>query len=47
LGEDEKLITIVYTKLEVNGYDAVISTLGPARVDHRKNVMLIKKFIKA
>lgn len=46
LGEDEKLITIVYTKIEVNGYDAVIATLGPARVDHRKNVFLLRKFIE-
>lgn len=42
---EEKLIAIIYTKIEVNGYDAMLAALGPARVDHRKNVMLLKKFL--
>jgi transcriptional regulator of heat shock response len=42
---DEKLISIVYTKLEINGYDAIISILGPSRVDHRKNVAILRQFV--
>jgi hypothetical protein len=42
---DEKLISIVYTKLEINGYDAIVSILGPSRVDHRKNVAILKRIV--
>ena len=42
---NEKLISIVYTKLEINGYDAIISVLWPSRVDHRKNVAILKRIV--
>ena len=42
---DNKLISIVYTKVEVNGYDAIVSVLGPSRVDHRRNVAVLKQFL--
>lgn len=45
LDNDEKLIAIVYTKLEVNGFDAVVAVIWPARIDHKKNILLLKKFI--
>ena len=43
----EKLISAIYTKIEIQGYDAIISILGPARVDHRKNIQVLKKFLEA
>ncbi len=46
LENDEKPIAIVYTKVDINGYDAILSILGPSRVDHRKNVLILKKFIE-
>jgi len=45
LDNDEKLIAIVYTKLEVNWFDAVVAVIWPARIDHKKNILLLKKFI--
>lgn len=42
---DEKLISIVYTKLEINWYDAIVSILWPSRVDHRKNVAILKRIV--
>lgn len=43
--QDEKLISAVYMKVEVNGYDAMISIIGPARTDHKKNILLLRKFM--
>ena len=45
LDTDEKLIAIVFTKIEINGYDAIIAVLWPARIDHKRNILLLKKFI--
>lgn len=45
LDNDEKLIAIVYTKIEVNWFDAVVAVIWPARIDHKKNILLLKKFI--
>lgn len=41
----EKLISVIYTKMEVNGFDAVVSVLWPTRVDHKQNVDVLKKFL--
>jgi len=41
----EKLISVIYTKMEVNWFDAVVSVLWPSRVDHKKNVDVLKKFL--
>ncbi len=46
LEADQKLISAIYTKIEINGYDAMISILGPSRIDHKKNVMVLKKFME-
>lgn len=43
----EKMISIVYTKMEVNGYDAVVSVIWPSRVDHKRNINILKKMIGA
>lgn len=42
---DEKIISALYTKVEVNRYDAMICILWPSRVDHKKNVTILKKFM--
>jgi len=41
----EKLISIMYTKVEVNGYNAMIAVLWPSRMDHKKNVAVLKQFL--
>lgn len=42
----DKLISIVYTKLEVNGYDAMIAILWPSRMNHKKNIAVLRKFLE-
>lgn len=43
---DDHVIAIVYTKIQVNWYDSVISILWPMRTDYKKNVQIIKKFLQ-
>lgn len=43
--QKSKLISIVYTKMEVNGYDAVLSVIWPSRVDHKRNIQILKKML--
>lgn len=42
---DQHIISIVYTKIHVNGYDSVVSVIGPMRTDYKKNVEILKKFV--
>jgi len=41
----EKMISIVYTKFEVNWFDAVVSVIWPSRVDHKRNINILKKML--
>jgi len=43
---DQHVISAVYTKIHVNGYDSVVSIIGPMRSDYKKNVDLLKKFVQ-
>ncbi len=43
LEQEEKIISIVYWKLEVNWYDSVICIIWPSRIDHKRNVWILKK----
>jgi transcriptional regulator of heat shock response len=42
---DDHVISTVYAKIHVNGYDSVISVLGPMRSDYKKNVSVLRKFL--
>lgn len=42
---DDKLISAVYTKFDVNWFDAMICVLWPSRVDHKHNVRVFNKFM--
>lgn len=46
LESNEKVISILYTKIEVNWYDAIVSIIWPSRVDHKKNVNVLKKMMR-
>ena len=46
LEHENKLISIVYTKIIVNDYDCVISVLWPSRVDHKRNIVILTKFLE-
>lgn len=43
---DEHIISVVYTKIQVNWYDSVVSILWPMRTDYKKNVQILKKFLQ-
>jgi ribosomal protein S18 len=42
---DQHVISAVYTKIHVNGYDSVVCMIGPMRTDYKKNVEVLKKFV--
>jgi len=44
---EEKVISIVYTKIDVNGFDAIVAVLWPSRVDHKRNIAILHKLIQA
>jgi len=46
LEQKEKMISIVYAKLEINGFDSVLSIIGPSRADHKKNISILKKLLE-
>ena len=43
---DETIISAIYAKIEVNKFDALVCVLGPSRVDHKKNVQILKQFME-
>ncbi len=45
LEHDDKMISIVYTKLDINGYDAMVSIISPSRTDHKRNISILKKLV--
>lgn len=42
---DEHIIAAIYAKISVNGYDGVISILGPTRTNYKKNLAVLRKFL--
>lgn len=44
---EDKVISIVYTKIDINGYDAIVAVLWPSRVDHKKNIAILHKLTQA
>lgn len=41
--DDDNVLSIVYTKITVNDYDAIVAIVGPSRVDYKKNLTILKK----
>ena len=41
--DEDKVLSCVYTKITVNDYDAIVSIVGPSRVDYNKNLTVLKK----
>ncbi len=46
LEHEGKLISIIYTKILINGFDAIISVVGSSRVDHKRNITILMKLIE-
>lgn len=44
---EEKVISIVYTKVDINWFDAIVAVLWPSRVDHKKNIAILHKLTHA
>lgn len=42
---DDHIISAIYAKINVNGYDGVISILGPTRTNYKKNLAVLQKFL--
>jgi transcriptional regulator of heat shock response len=41
----ERIMSIIYTKVDIGGYDAIVSVLWPARLDHKKNIAVLRQFL--
>ena len=45
INTDEYVISALYAKISVNGYDGVITILGPTRTNYKKNLTMLQKFL--
>ena len=45
--DDETTISCLYTKIVVDDYDCILSIVGPARVNYKKNVAILKRVLQA
>jgi len=43
--EDEKVISIMYTKLVVNDYETILSIIGPMRSNYKQNLDVLQQFV--
>ena len=43
--EDQKAISCLYTKLNINWYQAILCVIWPLRVNYKKNLAIIKKLV--
>jgi transcriptional regulator of heat shock response len=44
--ESLKVMSCIYTKVSLQGYDAILSIIGPLRVNYKKNVAILKQFLQ-
>ena len=45
--DKETTISCLYTKIQIQEYDAVISIIGPTRVNYKQNVALLRKLLQS
>jgi len=43
--EGEKVISIIYVKINVNWFDGILSVVWPVRIDYKKNLWTLQKFL--
>lgn len=44
--EDQKLvISCLYAKIQIDGYDGIVSIIGPTRVDYKKNAAIMQNLL--
>ena len=47
VNDADTLISCVYVKVNLEGYDAVLSIVGPLRVNYKKNISILKKVLES
>jgi hypothetical protein len=45
--DKQTMISCLYAKITVEDYDAIISIIGPTRVDYKKNVAIMRKLLQS
>ena len=45
--DQDTLISCVYVKISLDGYDMVLSIVGPLRVNYKKNITILKKVLES
>lgn len=46
INDQETVISCIYVKVEVNWYDCILSILWPVRLNYKKNLWILKKFLQ-
>ena len=44
--DGETIISCVYAKVVINGFDSMISIVGPLRLDYKRNIQVLQQFIE-
>ena len=47
VNDAETLISCVYVKVNLDWYDAIVSIVGPLRVNYKKNIAILKKVLES
>lgn len=47
IDEGDQVISVLYTKLTVAWYEAVIAVIGPVRMNYKNNLLALKQFLSA
>ena len=47
VNDQDTLISCVYVKISLDGYDMVLSIVGPLRVSYKKNITILKKVLES
>ena len=47
VNDQNTLISCVYVKISLDGYDMVLSIVGPLRVNYKKNITILKKVLES
>ena len=47
VNDQDTLISCVYVKISLDGYDMVLSIVGPLRINYKKNITILKKVLES
>ncbi|MDR0859889.1 MAG: hypothetical protein LBO09_02695 [Candidatus Peribacteria bacterium] len=46
LDDNDTIISTVYAKVSVNGYDCILAIVGPTRINYKKNVAILSQILQ-